>query len=226
MSTSDKETVAQVPATTGPVQDKETIAPATTAETNPLAAEESTAEATRSTEAPSVIPSSLPPTYEDTQKEAVAAPPAAIINNGDSIEATRTQPTYPTYDEKRAMNEQAQAPVPVDPRLVPLEKLYDEPKLISCPFCYQNAMTRVNKESTGSTSMAALCCCLFGGICCAFLPYCMQMCHDSHHFCTNCGQKVALAPHDAPVQVFSPSNPGMVTVPPKPVQAPEAVLKN
>lgn len=79
-------------------------------------------------------------------------PPAAIINNGDSIEAARAQPTYPTYDEKRAMNEQAQAPVPVDPRLVPLEKLYDEPKLISCPFCCQNAMTRVNKESTGSTS--------------------------------------------------------------------------
>lgn len=64
MSTSDKETVAQVPATAGPVQDKETTAP-TTAETNPLAAEESTAEATRSTEAPSVIPSASPPTYEE-----------------------------------------------------------------------------------------------------------------------------------------------------------------
>jgi lipopolysaccharide-induced tumor necrosis factor-alpha factor len=54
----------------------------------------------------------------------------------------------------------------------------------------------------------------------------MQMCHDAHHFCTNCGQKVALAPHDAPVQVFSPMNTGTVIVPPAPVQAPEAVMKN
>lgn len=74
--------------------------------------------------------------------------------------------------------------------------------------------------------MAAVCCCIFGGIICAFLPYCMQMCHDAHHFCTNCGQKVALAPHDAPVQVFSPMNTGTVVVPPGPIQAPEAVMKN
>jgi lipopolysaccharide-induced tumor necrosis factor-alpha factor len=74
--------------------------------------------------------------------------------------------------------------------------------------------------------MAAVCCCLFGGIICAFLPYCMQMCHDAHHFCTSCGQKVAYAPHDAPVQVFGPLNPGSVVVPPAPVKAPEAVAKN
>jgi hypothetical protein len=54
----------------------------------------------------------------------------------------------------------------------------------------------------------------------------MQMCHDAHHFCSQCGQKVAHAPHDAPVQVFLPENTGTVVVSPGLVQAPEAALKN
>lgn len=223
MSSSDKETAARVPATEGSIQHNETQGSTTTAETAPPAIQTGATEATTCVDSPSVVPSILPPTYEDTQKEAVTVPPVAVTSNVDSIDTPRPQPTYPSYDEKRAMNEQVP---PVDPNLTPLEKLYDEPRLIGCPFCHKNAMTRVKKVSTGSTSMAALGFCLFGGICCAFLPFCMEMCHDAHHFCSNCGQKVALVPHDSPVQVFSPSNPGMVTVPPKPVQAPEAVLKN
>lgn len=82
------------------------------------------------------------------QKEAITAPTAAVTSPKDPIEATSAQPTYPSYDEKVAMSAQ----LPVDPRLTPLEKLYDEPKLVSCPFCYQSAMTRVQKESTSSTS--------------------------------------------------------------------------
>lgn len=69
--------------------------------------------------------------------------------------------------------------------------------------------------------MAAACCCLFGGICCAFLPFCMEMCHDAHHFCAQCGQKVAIRPHDGPVQVFSPAPP--VVIAPGHIQPPQAV---
>ncbi|KAJ5328858.1 LPS-induced tumor necrosis factor alpha factor [Penicillium brevicompactum] len=227
MGNSDKETVAEMPVpAVEPAQNNETAPTGSTpavADTISAPTETTAAEATRSLEGPSAMSSALPPTYEDIQKESITAPPAAAINSGDPIEAARVQPTYPSYDEKVAMN--AQVP-PADPHLTPLERLYDESKLISCPFCYQQAMTKVTKESTGSTSMAAVACCLFGGICCAFLPYCMEMCHDAHHFCSQCGKRVALVPHDAPVQVFSPSNPGIVAVEPRPIQAPEAVMKN
>jgi hypothetical protein len=68
--------------------------------------------------------------------------------------------------------------------------------------------------------MAAICCCLFGGLCCAFIPFCMEMCHDAHHFCTKCGQKVAIRPHEGAVQTFAPLNP-VVTAPGQ-IQPPKA----
>lgn len=69
--------------------------------------------------------------------------------------------------------------------------------------------------------MAAVGCCLIGGICLAFLPFCMEMCHDCHHFCTLCGQKVAMLPHDGPVQLFAPQPP--VLDAPGAVQPPQPV---
>lgn len=69
--------------------------------------------------------------------------------------------------------------------------------------------------------MAAVGCCLFGGIICAFLPYCMEMCHDSHHFCTLCGAKVAIRQHEGEIQVFTPQQP--VVAAPGQVQPPQAV---
>jgi hypothetical protein len=142
-----------------------------TAGTPAMPAPESSApEVTRSPEDHAITPATAPPTYEEyvpclyprtqypnirsTQKEAVTAPAVAVTNGEDQIEATRTAPTYPSYDEKVAMN--AEVPINTqvqpDPRLTPLEKLHEDPKLISCPFCNQNAMTRVNMESTSSTS--------------------------------------------------------------------------
>jgi hypothetical protein len=75
-------------------------------------------------------------------------------------------------------------------------------------------------------STAAVCCCLFGGICCAFLPFCMEMCHDSHHFCTHCGAQVAIHPHEGPVQQFGPNLPGPITQAPGRIQPPQPVMKN
>jgi lipopolysaccharide-induced tumor necrosis factor-alpha factor len=143
-------------------------ATATESELNAAPAPEPSAtEATRSLEDPlAITPSTAPPTYEEyvpsynkkgksinfssTQKEVVSMPASAMTMHEDPIEATRTtQPTYPSYDEKVAMSTQVP---PTDPRLTPLDKLGEDPKWMTCPFCQQNAMTRVNKESTSSTS--------------------------------------------------------------------------
>ncbi|EKV19878.1 LPS-induced tumor necrosis factor alpha factor [Penicillium digitatum] len=150
-----------------------------------------------------------PPQYDEHENDAIttAAPAVALQQTNKKV-----APIGP--------------PVPVSQRFIPLAQLGDEPARICCPFCLQKVQTRVNKESTSATSMAAVCCCLFGGICCAFLPFCMEMCHDSHHFCTNCGVEVAIHPHDGPVQQFGPDSPGAITQAPGCIQPPEAVTKN
>ncbi|KGO45956.1 LPS-induced tumor necrosis factor alpha factor [Penicillium expansum] len=159
----------------------------------------------------SIIPteSGPPPQYDEHEKDAITAPAPAV--------------TLPQTNEKGAP---IGPQVAVAQNVIPLAELGEEPGRICCPFCFHEVQTRVNKESTSATSMAAVCCCLFGGICCAFLPFCMEMCHDSHHFCTNCGVQVAIHPHDGPVVQFGPDSPGAIIEAPGRIQPPEAVMKN
>ncbi|CRL20936.1 LPS-induced tumor necrosis factor alpha factor [Penicillium camemberti] len=150
-----------------------------------------------------------PPQYDEHKKDAITTPAPAV--------------TLPHTNEKGTP---IGPQVPVALRVIPLAQLGEEPGRICCPFCFHEVQTRVNKESTSATNMAAVCCCLFGGICCAFLPFCMEMCHDSHHFCTNCGVQVAIHPHEGPVQQFGPNSPGAIIQAPARVQPPQAVMKN
>ncbi|CAG8908906.1 unnamed protein product [Penicillium egyptiacum] len=155
-----------------------------------------------------IIPaeSGPPPQYDEHEKDAITTPAPAV--------------TLPQTNEKVV-------PIAaVSQRVIPLAQLGEEPGRISCPFCFHEVQTRVNKESTSATSMAAVCCCLFGGILCAFLPFCMEMCHDSHHFCTNCGVQVAIHPHEGPVQQFGPNSLGAIIQGPGRIQPPQAVMKN
>lgn len=108
-----------------------TQTPETTANPSP-AVETTTSETTRAADeqiqalTPHAQP---PPTYQET------APP----------------------QEKTAWQAATQAPTPqpgqglVVSRTVELNQLNEEPRLINCPFCYQEAMTRVQKESTSAT---------------------------------------------------------------------------
>ncbi|KAJ5967029.1 hypothetical protein N7501_003277 [Penicillium viridicatum] len=158
-----------------------------------------------------IIPmdSAPPPQYDEHKNDAITTPAPAV--------------TLPQTNEKGTP---IGLQVPVAQRVIPLAQLGEDPGRICCPFCFHEVQTRVNKESTSATSMAAVCCCLFGGICCAFLPFCMEMCHDSHHFCTNCGVQVAIHPHEGPVQQFGPNSPGAIIQAPGRVQPPQAVMKN
>ncbi|KAJ5757887.1 uncharacterized protein N7511_006581 [Penicillium nucicola] len=180
-------------------------------------------ETTASTTAPAAevvtpIPETSPPQYEEHSRDAIAAP--AVFS------PTAENNTLSPLPEKLA-------PAAVDPNVIPLNRLGDTPGLVCCPFCFHTAVTKVNKTSTSSTSIAAVCCCLFGGIICAFLPFCCEMCHDCHHFCANCNNKVAFVPDDGSTQVYSPANPAPiqgqaqnrapVNTAPTPIQPPQAV---
>ncbi|KAJ5922852.1 hypothetical protein N7516_010555 [Penicillium verrucosum] len=200
---------------------------------------------------PNTVPadSTVPPTAAPTAPEANPTPEPTATRSLPTSDPMAIIPAEsgppPQYNESRHKKDAITTPapavtlpqtnekgtpiglqVPVAHRVIQLAQLGEEPGRICCPFCFHEVQTRVNKESTSATSMAAVCCCLFGGICCAFLPFCMEMCHDSHHFCTNCGVQVAIHPHEGPVQQFGPNSPGAIIQAPGRIQPPEAVMKN
>lgn len=80
-------------------------------------------------------------------KEVMPAPAPAVTSN--------TTASFPA--EKTPWDPSTQAPTAqpgqglVINRAAELTQLNEEPRLINCPFCKREAMTRVTKESTGST---------------------------------------------------------------------------
>jgi hypothetical protein len=69
--------------------------------------------------------------------------------------ATATTTSAPL--EKSAWQGATQTPAPqpgqglIAQRTVDLNQLGEEPRLVNCPFCHHQAMTRVQKESTSAT---------------------------------------------------------------------------
>ncbi|KAJ5555665.1 LPS-induced tumor necrosis factor alpha factor [Penicillium sp. DV-2018c] len=180
--------------------------------------------------APEATPSDLP-----ERRPLAAEGPMAILPVADA--------PPPQYDEHKNHEPLPTEPAPkvnqagpapqgqglLNPQtqVIPVAQLGEDPRRIQCPFCNQEAMTRTSKDPSGTTFLGAICCCILGGCICAFLPFCMQMCHDTHHYCTNCGSQVATSPHDGPVELFSPQVPGSVVAAPGLIRPPrEAVMKN
>ncbi|OQD85480.1 hypothetical protein PENANT_c010G00684 [Penicillium antarcticum] len=207
-----------------PVASQAATDPAPTVSAEPTATEATTPPTTSTPAAHTVtpIPDTSPPQYEEHPRDVIAPEPAVISDTTDNN-------TLGSVPEKVA-------PAAVTPNVIPLNRLNDKPGFVNCPFCFHCALTKVEKTSTSSTSMAAVCCCLFGGIICAFLPYCFEMCHDSHHFCGNCNNKVAFLSDEGKLEVYSPANPAPrqgqsrapVNTAPSPIQPPQAqpVMKN
>ncbi|OCL11577.1 hypothetical protein AOQ84DRAFT_278201, partial [Glonium stellatum] len=88
--------------------------------------------------------------------------------------------------------------------VIPLEHLGETPAFIDCPYCKQRTKTRVIKEPSSQTSLAAAFCCLFCGIITVCIPFLCNWCADIEHTCSHCNQKVSHKPHDGPVQAKYP----------------------
>ncbi|CAO1323454.1 unnamed protein product [Diamesa serratosioi] len=56
----------------------------------------------------------------------------------------------------------------------------------TCPSCHATIATRVEHEASSKTHIIAGLLCLF--ICwpCVCLPYCMDSCRNTNHYCPNC----------------------------------------
>ncbi|CAH0020724.1 unnamed protein product [Clonostachys rhizophaga] len=81
-----------------------------------------------------------------------------------------------------------------DLTVTPLHLLGDQADFVDCPFCRRRVETRIKKNASTATHMAAtgLFFTTVGGV---VAPYAAKWkCHISH-FCTNCGKKVAVKRH-------------------------------
>ncbi|KAL7736092.1 hypothetical protein ACLKA6_003828 [Drosophila palustris] len=61
-----------------------------------------------------------------------------------------------------------------------------DPTLVRCPSCRNDVFTTVLTTPTGRTHMFALLLCLVGCWPCVCIPYCMDSCKASNHYCPVC----------------------------------------
>ncbi|XP_075212399.1 lipopolysaccharide-induced tumor necrosis factor-alpha factor homolog [Lycorma delicatula] len=90
---------------------------------------------------------------------------------------------------------QPQGPPPLSqPRLLVQGQFGPAPSSSICPSCNIPVMTRVEHESTAKTHLFALLLCIvfFPCVC---LPYCMDSCQATNHYCPNCGAYLGTYDH-------------------------------
>ncbi|XP_022899730.1 lipopolysaccharide-induced tumor necrosis factor-alpha factor homolog [Onthophagus taurus] len=57
---------------------------------------------------------------------------------------------------------------------------------VTCPQCRHQILTRTESKSTTRTHLYALLLCLFGCWPCVCIPYCVDSCMNTDHYCPNC----------------------------------------
>lgn len=65
-----------------------------------------------------------------------------------------------------------------------------EPRRMNCPHCHAEICTRVKYREGATTHIAALLCCIIGGLLCCWIPYCIDDCKDAVHECPNCNMQI------------------------------------
>ncbi|XP_017838880.1 lipopolysaccharide-induced tumor necrosis factor-alpha factor [Drosophila busckii] len=61
-----------------------------------------------------------------------------------------------------------------------------EPTFVRCPSCQADVVTVIENKPTSRTHLAALILCLVGCWPCVCVPYCMNSCKSTEHYCPIC----------------------------------------
>uniref|UniRef100_A0A1I7YKI0 LITAF domain-containing protein n=1 Tax=Steinernema glaseri TaxID=37863 RepID=A0A1I7YKI0_9BILA len=67
-----------------------------------------------------------------------------------------------------------------------LEPVNEFPMTVPCPECKEVVVTRVDFSAGALTYLLVIVMMLFGLVCCAFIPCCVNSCKDAYHYCPNC----------------------------------------
>ncbi|XP_073962918.1 lipopolysaccharide-induced tumor necrosis factor-alpha factor homolog isoform X1 [Choristoneura fumiferana] len=64
------------------------------------------------------------------------------------------------------------------------------PTRTTCRSCNQEMVTRIDRRPTMRTHLMAALLCVLGCWPCVCIPYCVDSCLNTDHYCTNCGSFV------------------------------------
>lgn len=71
------------------------------------------------------------------------------------------------------------------PVMVP-QQMGPNPASVVCQYCNKQMTTRVEMKTATKTHLFALLLCVIGCWPCACIPYCMDSCMNTEHYCSNC----------------------------------------
>ncbi|XP_026750314.2 lipopolysaccharide-induced tumor necrosis factor-alpha factor homolog [Galleria mellonella] len=63
----------------------------------------------------------------------------------------------------------------------------NKPSRIICRMCNQEMVTRIETNASLKTHLFALLLCGLGCWCCVCIPYFIDSCKKTNHYCTTCG---------------------------------------
>ncbi|KAI5778029.1 LITAF-like zinc ribbon domain-containing protein [Geopyxis carbonaria] len=133
--------------------------------------------------APSTDPSSVPDTHPPPP--ASSAPPSRSASMNAPIPVVTLEPRTAT------MSASVSSYNPQNPRGLktqPIYALQGYSSCVECPGCGHVGLTRVEKVSGSKTHLwAGLACVL---CCCPCVPYLVDSCKDTHHFCKECTRHI------------------------------------
>ncbi|XP_037952965.1 lipopolysaccharide-induced tumor necrosis factor-alpha factor homolog isoform X1 [Teleopsis dalmanni] len=116
-----------------------------------------------------------PPPYSATQQQPGFTP-------ASYYQPPPQQPLYPPMPQPPPQ----QSTVIIQTTTPAFVPIGSGPSHITCPSCHAQVLTTVKSEANTRTHCWALLLCLIGLWPCVCLPYCMDSCQNSNHYCPNC----------------------------------------
>ncbi|XP_047105285.1 lipopolysaccharide-induced tumor necrosis factor-alpha factor homolog [Schistocerca piceifrons] len=131
--------------------------------------------------------------YHSTKKEALFVGSEGTASQGrdDGVEEQKKSPSDqpPPYAEPQPQPAPPPSTANVQQPVLVATEVVIGPESCSlvCPFCHASVKTRVDVVSNSRTHCSACVLCLVGGLCCMWIPYCMDSCKSKIHYCPKCG---------------------------------------
>ncbi|CAB3256673.1 unnamed protein product [Arctia plantaginis] len=108
------------------------------------------------------------------------------MDSGNDKGTRVSQP--PPYSEYPGPAPQPQTYVaaPVVMPVVVASRMGPEPTPFVCKSCHAQIVTRIETKPTTKTHLFALLLCVIGCWPCVCIPYCVDSCNNTNHYCPNC----------------------------------------
>ncbi|XP_022899701.1 lipopolysaccharide-induced tumor necrosis factor-alpha factor homolog [Onthophagus taurus] len=99
---------------------------------------------------------------------------------------TPTQSDVPSYAPPQSVPVQQVHTTTVLHSVAPLTQYGPKQQNVTCPSCNNRIITKTESKATSKTHLWAFCLFICGCWPCCCIPYCMDSCMNTNHYCPNC----------------------------------------